>query len=203
MAVTVLLQRVSSSKAFLSTAFLPPVEYFSALSRHSACVDACEHYSKQSYRNRACILTACGPESLIVPIVHDGHKLISEIRVDYTTPWLRRMKYAIDTAYLSSPFYEYYRDDFFALLDAKPEMLWEMNRRLTLWFCERIGVDAPEFGECKGEAEDLRTLIHPKKPAVYEVRPYWQVFSDKFGFTPNLSIVDLLFNEGPESVRYL
>lgn len=203
MAATAPLPRVSSSKAFLSTAFLPPVEYFSALSKHSACVDACEHYSKQSYRNRACILTACGPESLIVPIVHDGHKLISEIRVDYTTPWLRRMKYAIDTAYLSSPFYEYYRDGFFALLDAKPEMLWEMNKSLILWFCGRMGVEAPEFGECKGDGEDLRALIHPKKPTVFEAKPYWQVFSDKFGFTPNLSIVDLLFNEGPESVRYL
>lgn len=203
MEATVLLQRVSLSKAFLSTAFLPPVEYFSALSKYSACVDVCEHYNKQSYRNRACILTACGPESLIVPIVHDGRKLISEIRVDYTTPWLRRMKYALDTAYLSSPFYEYYRDDFFALLDTKSEMLLEMNKCLTLWFCERIGLEAPEHGECKGEGEDLRDLIHPKKPSVYEAKPYWQVFSDKFGFTPNLSIVDLLFNEGPESVRYL
>lgn len=113
------------------------------------------------------------------------------------------MKYAIDTAYLSSPFYEYYRDGFFALLDAKPEMLWEMNKSLILWFCGRMGVEAPEFGECKGDGEDLRALIHPKKPTVFEAKPYWQVFSDKFGFTPNLSIVDLLFNEGPESVRYL
>lgn len=186
----------------LSTAYFPPAEYFSVLAKYSD-VFLCdwENYQKQSYRNRCYILTANGPEPLMFPIVHDGSKRITEVKVDYSTPWLRRTEYAIDSAYYSSPFFEYYRDELFAILDSRPEKLWDLNREITAFFCRKIGIPAPKAEG--GSRDDESLVIHPKVKSSYEAREYWQVFKEKFGFVPNLSVMDLLFNEGPESICYL
>ncbi len=207
-----------------STAYFPPVEYFVLLARcSSAFVDSGEHYQKQSYRNRCTILTANGPMDLRFPIVHDGERLITEVKVDWSTPWLRQTEYAIDSAYYRSPFFEYYRDSLFSILDSRPETLWELNRRIMEYFCRKIGIPVPFFEDAvppftgsratmvspawrQGGAEpgdDFRELIHPKRPPVLRNAEYWQVFRDKFGFVPNMSVMDLLFCEGPESICYL
>ena len=184
-------------------------------------MEACENYQKQSYRNRCRILTANGPEALNVPVVHENGTFalpIKEIRVDYSTPWVLRTERAIESAYYSSPFFIYYRDALFAILDSRPETLWELNRRIIDFFCGKIGI-APQIHEtiafvpavaCSpaSVAEDYRSVIHPKRPNTIMrdlglERPYWQVFRDKFGFVPGLSIMDLLFNEGPESICWL
>lgn len=199
----------------ISTAYFPPVEYFALLAKYSVVyVEACENYIKQTWRNRCRILTANGVEDLRVPVIHNGLRRIDEILVDYSTPWLRRSEYAIESAYSNSPFFEYYRDPLFAILDSRPKTLWELNSRITQFFCEKTGI-APEFiptkeftlppeRDCDALAqEDYRYLLSPKKESEYRCRPYWQLFSEKFGFTPGLSIMDLLFNEGPESICYL
>ena len=186
----------------LSTAYFPPIEYFAVLAKYSVCIDPCENYTKQTYRNRCRILTSNGPEDLRVPIVHDGRRLITDVRVDYSGDWLRRTKYAIDTAYYSSPFFEYYRDELFALLDSRPETLWELNSALTDFFCRKIGI-VPSYCSRDEAGEDLRDVIHPKKAPYLPTREYWQVFREKFGFIGNLSVMDLLFNEGPESICIL
>lgn len=172
-------------------------------------MEAHEKYQKQSWRNRCRILTANGPMDLNFPIVHDGTSAIRDIRVDWSTPWLHKTEYAIDSAYYSSPFFEYYRDELFGILDAQPETLWEMNRQLTEFFCRKIGIgprliDTDHFElPVQGDPEDLRYSIHPKVQSSYRGREYWQVFKDKFGFVDGLSVMDLLFNEGPESICYL
>ncbi|MCR4571697.1 MAG: WbqC family protein [Bacteroidales bacterium] len=213
----------------LSTAYFPPIEYFAILAEYSSVyMEACENYQKQSYRNRCRILTANGPEALNVPVVHENGTFalpIKEIRVDYSTPWVLRTERAIESAYYSSPFFIYYRDALFAILDSRPETLWELNRRIIDFFCGKIGI-APEIRETiafvpavacpaytgtagpAAVAEDYRSVIHPKRPNTIMrdlglERPYWQVFRDKFGFVPGLSIMDLLFNEGPESICWL
>lgn len=194
----------------LTTAYFPPTEYFAVLARYSEVyVEAHEKYQKQSWRNRCRILTANGPMDLNFPIVHDGTSAIRDIRVDWSTPWLHKTEYAIDSAYYSSPFFEYYRDELFGILDAQPETLWEMNRQLTEFFCRKIGIgprliDTDHFElPVQGDPEDLRYSIHPKVQSSYRGREYWQVFKDKFGFVDGLSVMDLLFNEGPESICYL
>ncbi|MBP5172311.1 MAG: WbqC family protein [Bacteroidales bacterium] len=184
----------------LSSAYFPPTEYFAVLARYSVRIDDSENYQKQTYRNRCRILTSNGVEDLRVPIVHDGKRRITEVRVDYSTDWVRRTKYAIETAYYSSPFFEYYRDELFAILDSQPETLWELNSRITDFFCRKIGI-ALQPGPDDGE--DLRDVIHPKKAPYLKTREYWQVFREKFGFVGNLSVMDLLFNEGPESICIL
>lgn len=213
----------------LSTAFCPPVEYFAILAGYSSvCLEACESYSKQSWRNRCRILSANGPLDIMVPVVHssgtgDGGKLITGVRVEYTTPWIAKMKKAVDSAYDSSPFFEFYRDGFYSVLDSRPERLWDLNLQIIKWLCARIGISpeirfsdtylrAGDFGHFVSAAPDpegdYRETIHPKRQNTILKdmgldRPYWQVFREKFGFVPGLSVLDLLFNEGPESICWL
>ncbi len=185
-------------------------------------IEACENYQKQSYRNRCRFYAADGVQALSFPIVHEGgtHKLpISEIKVDYSTPWLQQHQRAIVSAYRTSAYFEYYQDELFAIMDSRPERLLDLNMALLRFFIEKTGlaVDLRMTSEYSAEGildggsvvcEDLREVIHPKRPntvlaGLQLEKPYFQVFSRKYGFKSDLSIMDLLFNEGPDSILYL
>jgi len=186
----------------LSIAYFPPIEYFAAIAKCSFfSIDSSEKYQKQSYRNRCTILSPNGPMDLRFPIVHNSQYGITEVLVDYSTDWVRQTKYAIETAYCSSPFFEYYKDALFAILDSHPSTLWELDMSLIDFFCKKIGLPTPSSASCPENEKPL--LIHPKVKSEYVAKPYWQVFGEKFGFVPGLSVMDLLFNEGPESICYL
>ena len=210
----------------LETAFMPPVSYFAAIAEDFTLsygrvvslvparlrLEACENYQKQSYRNRCRIYAAGGVESLTLPVVHEGGTSslpIREIRVDWSRDWLPRMERAIVSAYESSPYFEYYRDSLFDILESRPEKLFDLNIRLIHYFLGKIGISADidfttEYerpGETAPDIRDLRGLIHPKRPSILKTeKPYWQVFAAKYGFKSDLSIMDLLFNEGPDSL---
>ncbi len=177
-------------------------------------LEACENYQKQSYRNRCYILAGDGVQMLQVPVVHGDSWLITDVRVDYSTPWVVRTQRALDTAYETAAYYEYYRDELFALLDAQPETLWELNLKSLLFLMEKTGVactlePTKAFVAPDTQADDYRYSLHPKRPdTVLEVlgldQPYYQVFQDRMGgFTQKLSCLDLLFNEGPDSIDWL
>ena len=200
----------------LSIAFMPPIEYFVILAKYSVIeLEACENYQKQSYRNRCKIYTADGAQALNVPVVHENgtFKLpITRIKVDYSTPWVTRAKRAIDAAYYSSAYFEYYRDSLYSILDSRPETLFGLDLELTRYLALKCGIKTDirftrDF--LPGvPGEDFREAIHPKRPnTILEdnnlKKPYFQVFSQKYGFLPNLSVIDLLFNEGPDSISYL
>ena len=208
----------------LSTAYFPPVAWFALLARDmtlspdrvspsTVWLEACETYQKQSYRNRCYILAGDGVQVLPVPVVHSASMQISEVRVDWSTPWLIRTKRSLDAAYFTSAFYEYYRDDLFTVMDARPDTLWEWNLSLVRFLLEKTGIActlAPTavFAVPDSAPDDHRFSLHPKKPCSVLAdlgldRPYYQVFADRFGFTPNLSVLDLLFNEGPDAIRWL
>ena len=206
----------------LSTAYLPPVQYFALLAIGMALspdrvlpsrvyLEACESYRKQSYRNRCYILSPQGPEMLQVPVLHDGARLITEIRVDYSTPWVEKTLRSLDTAYYTSAYYEYYRDDLLSIFDTRPATLWQLNQALTEFLLRKTGVAAdliPTTDFSPVVDDDWRERIDPKKPdtVLRDLgldRPYYQVFSSRHGFTPGLSVVDLLFNEGPDSILWL
>ena len=222
----------------LTTAYFPPISYFAAIAEEMEglvrikgedrksilsspllpsiiYIEACENYQKQSYRNRCHFYAADGIQSLSFPIVHEGntHKRpISEVKIDYSTPWILQHKRAIVSAYRTSAYFEYYQDELFAILDSKPERLIDLNTKLLEFFLEKTGIKAEiRMTESYGgseDCEDLREAIHPKRPDdtlknLKLEKPYFQVFAEKHGFIPNLSIMDLLFNEGPESIIYL
>lgn len=187
----------------------------SPLSPSTIYIEACENYQKQSYRNRCHFYAADGKQSLSFPITHSEgtHKhLISEVLIDYSKPWALQHKRAIISAYRTSAYFEYYQDELFAILDSKPERLLDLNTRLLEFFLDKIGIKAEirmtENYSQNTDCEDLREVIHPKRPDnILEKlelnKPYFQVFAEKHGFIPNLSIMDLLFNEGPDSIIYL
>ena len=209
----------------LTTAYFPPVAWFALLARDmtlspdrvspsTVWLEACETYQKQSYRNRCYILAGDGVQILQVPVVHSGTMRIDEVRVDWSTPWLVRTQRALDAAYYTSAYYEYYRDELFALMDARPETLWDWNLSLVRFLLDKTGIACslqpttsfvlPE----QAVPDDFRYAVHPKRPDVALSllgleRPYYQVFAHRFGFTPNLSVLDLLFNEGPDSILWL
>ena len=216
----------------LSTAYFPPVSWFALAARDITLsadrvlpsqvqLEACENYRKQSYRNRCYILGPQGPQMLQVPVAHSAGAAgpfsatgIRSVRVDYSTPWVVRTQRALDTAYETSAYYEYYRDGLFTLLEAQPETLWELNLSLIGFCLDRCGLSCQlepttDFAEPDTLADDFRYSLHPKRPdtvlADLELsRPYYQVFRDRMGgFTPGLSILDLLFNEGPDSILWL
>ena len=222
----------------LTTAYFPPVSYFAAIAQDMEglvrtkgedrksfpsspllpsviYIEACENYQKQSYRNRCHFYAADGKQSLSFPVIHtEGtHKhLISEMRIDYSTPWVMQHKRAIISAYRTSAYFEYYQDELFAILDSKPERLIDLNTRLLKFFLEKTGIKAEirmtESYDTAPECEDLREVIHPKRPdrileSLELKKPYFQVFAEKHGFISDLSIMDLLFNEGPDSIIYL
>ncbi len=188
-------------------------------------IEACENYQKQSYRNRCRFYAADGVQALSFPVVHEGgtHKLpISEIRVDYSTPWLQQHQRAIVSAYRTSAYFEYYQDELFEIMESRPEKLIDLNMSLLRFFIEKTGlsVDLRMTDRYSVEAiasgtdgsavlcDDLREAIHPKRTNsilnhLELEKPYFQVFSRKYGFQSDLSIMDLLFNEGPDSILYL
>ena len=172
-------------------------------------LEACENYQKQSYRNRCYILASDGPQMLQVPVVHGPSPAIREVMVDYSTPWVVRSQRALDTAYETAAYYEYYREGVFALLDARPATLWELNLSTIRFLLEKTGVactlsPTTAFAPPDTLPDDYRFTLHPKRPEPGSGRPYYQVFRDRLGgFTPKLSCLDLLFNEGPDSILWL
>ena len=211
----------------LSTAYFPPISYFAAMAQEMGVVyiETCENYQKQSYRNRCRFYAADGVQTLSFPVVHEGgtHKHpVSEVKIDYSTPWLIQHERAIVSAYRTSAYFEYYQDELFAVLDSRPERLLDLNMSLLRFFVDKIGIKAdirltsvysPD-GTLTGpdgevlDCEDLREVIHPKRPNsilkdLSLEKPYFQVFAPKYGFKEDLSVMDLLFNEGPDSILYL
>lgn len=188
-------------------------------------IETCENYQKQSYRNRCRFYAADGVQALSFPIVHEGgtHKQpISDIRIDYSTPWLIQHKRAIVSAYRTSAYFEYYQDELFEIMDRKPERLIDLNMDILRFLIDKTGlsIDLRTTSgysregiqtEADGSVvicEDLRETIHPKRPDTILrdlnlEKPYFQVFSRKYGFQADLSVMDLLFNEGPDSILYL
>ncbi len=197
----------------LPACYLPPISYFSILNGSSAPVqlDGYEHYPKQTYRNRTSVYGANGRLDLIIP-VHHGSKnrtAMKDVRISYEADWQRLHWASLQTAYRSSAYFEYYEDDFAPFYRQRFEWLFDFNEaQLALLLrLMKIGKDVEHTTAYRDDypaGTDFRQVIHPKRnPAVNGGKPYYQVFASKHGFIADLSIVDLLFNHGPQSRGYL
>ncbi|HAH22302.1 MAG TPA: hypothetical protein DCL77_00780 [Prolixibacteraceae bacterium] len=196
----------------LSTAYFAPVRYFASLAAFSeGYIEQHEHFIKQTYRNRAVILGANGPVSLIVPVEKGREQKIriKDLRISYDEEWQRNHWRTIFSAYNSSPFFEYYADDLEPFFQKKHEFLFDFNQQIMDTLMEILELQTPinltaGFEEIPEGSLNLREKISPKAhrsaPDNHFIpQPYTQVFGEKFGFTADLSILDLLFNEGPSA----
>lgn len=206
-----------NKEVLLSSAYLAPVEYYTKLYAYEKIhIECFDHYMKQTYRNRCMIASADGVLPLTVPTEKgdEAKALMKDIRISEHGNWRHVHWNAFVSAYRHSPFFDYYADEFSRFFHVKYEFLLDFNQELSCWICEQIDLqpdfhltDAYEARPQEG-IDDFREAIHPKKS--YETedpcflpRPYYQVFEAKNGFIPNLSIADLLFNMGPESLLVL
>jgi hypothetical protein len=193
--------------------YLAPISYFSLLQNFDTVfVEKFEHYEKQTYRNRCYIKTSQGVESLIVPLTaKHGKTLIKDVRIDYNQKWLNNHWRAIQSAYGKAPFYEYYQDDLQQALFKRQEFLYDLNLDLLTmclkWLRCNIVVQESSLYEKTPQTgvSDFRSAINPKKAegcnSFYKSVEYQQVFGSKF--VDNLSIIDLIFCEGPGASQTL
>jgi len=175
-------------------------------------LEYCEHFQKQSFRNRTQILTGNGVKTLSIPVINGNKEFpIVDARIDYRTFWQRDHWRTIVSAYNNSPYFLYYQDALKPFYENEYEYLLEFNEEILRTICRLLQIPCNWTKTSDYEHDqqpDFRLLIHPKKQRQEEypyklTQPYAQVFSDRFGFTPNLSILDLLFNEGPQATTYL
>ena len=194
------------SSPLLSTAYLAPIEYYAILLQEPNCsIELHEHFIKQSIRNRCDIYGANGKLQLTIPKQRKGSSktIIKEIQISYKQDWQKQHWTAIKSAYSSSPYFEYYKDELQTFFEKQEEYLVNFNHKLQAVILKLL----QEEKEVKttteylhqGNFSDLRNHNwNFKKQERYD-----QVFMEKHGFIANLSILDLLFNLGPESADYL
>lgn len=209
-----------NQSVLLSTAYLAPIPYYACMMHAPQLfVEQHEHYHKQTYRNRCRIVAANGVMDLSIPVITYNNQDIRKVEIDYSKPWQRQHWLSLEAAYRSTPFFEYYQDDlkpFYQQQDIR--FLFDFNAHLQQVICDLIDLHpqihltqdfvAPGAAiSTETDFLDLRDAIHPKKnlPEVlrYCSQKYTQVFEQQLGFVADMSIVDLLFNMGPESILLL
>ena len=195
----------------LSSAYLPPVSFFTAMnSGGDVLFEQYDNYCKQTYRNRCRIATAGGVQTLTIPVVKSDtpKQLMKDVRISDHGDWRRQHWNALESAYMNSPFFMYYQDDFRPFYEKRYEFLMDFNMELTEVILNLAGIKkdiarTDAYMRDAASIKDLRNLIDPGLHQSGANRPYWQVFATKYGFTGGLSAVDLLFNMGPEFPLYL
>lgn len=191
-----------------STAYFPPISYFQKIvSSDVITLEKHEHFVKQTWRNRCHILGANGVQVLSVPLVNTHEKtLITEKRIAYIEKWQNQHWRSIESAYRNSPYFIYYEDELKVFFENEFEFLFEYNTDIFKLLLKLLKIELKLQFTSAFEREveqDLRNSILPKGTTNSNQKPYTQVFSDKHGFLADLSILDLLFNKGPDSVEYL
>ena len=206
-------------KALLSTTYFGPVQWYQKLYRHEEVeIEQWESFLKQTYRNRCLIATTQGIQALTVPIERGSSQLIRDIRISDHGNWRHLHWNALVSAYGESPFFEFYQDDIRPFFENRWDYLFDFNEAIRDKMCELLDIqpkvsftqswkdfDTSEYSE-KSDYSDYREAIRPKHPLPdpdFVPKPYYQVYQQKYGFQPNLSILDLLFNMGPEGIFYL
>ena len=198
----------------LSTTYFGPIQWYQKLYRaESVQIERWESFQKQTYRNRCVIATTNGPQALTVPIERQFTiNCIKDIRISDHGNWRHLHWNALQSAYGESPFFDYYVDDLRPFYEQRFAFLLDFNMQMTAKLCEllditpNISLSEEYVKDVESGVDDFREVIRPKHPmpdADFIPKPYYQVYAQRHGFIPNLSILDLLFNMGNEALFYL
>jgi len=190
--------------------YLPNIASYIVMAQSETFVfEICDSYQKQTYRNRCYIYGANGKLSLNIPVHYSqkNRQNTKEIKIENSSKWQSIHWKSIESAYKTSPFFEFYEDDFKQLFETPKEFLLDFNLECITIINGCIGFEpvmsySDEFTKITSET-DYRFLVNARKESKIEIKPYIQVFQNKHGVLSNLSILDLLFNEGPNTIKYL
>ncbi len=196
--------------------YLPAIEWFAILAQNQQVViEQFDNFTKQTMRNRCKILSPNGVQTLSVPVLggrSSQKKPYRQILIDYSHQWVARHLNTIKTAYGSAPFFDYFFDVLQSILKSRPERLFDLNLSLVREILDFLELDTElnftsSFvklsNDQSSDFQDFRSMIEKNYTSKVQFPPYPQVFEDKFGFQPNLSIIDLIFNLGMEAKVYL
>lgn len=194
----------------LHPAYFPMPEFFARVVKGPVLFEAEDNYQKQTFRNRMLLYSPGGLQKLTVPIKHTGNsrQKYREVRLDNSFNWKRQHWRTLETCYRTSPFFEYYEDDLYPFFTREFEFLYEMNIASIELLASLFQIPfEPAYTQMYKQnpegVRDDRILIDAKNRIPPKTPEYLQVFSDKYGFLPNLSALDLLCNEGPRSKDYI
>lgn len=201
-------------RALLSTTFFGPVQWYQKLYRYDEVyIENNDSYQKQTYRNRCLIATTNGVQALTVPVTIEHAGGTETIRISDHGNWRHQHWQALCSAYGDSPFFQYYEDDLRPFFTGKWEFLRDFNEAIRQQMCIMLDIQpkvmlTPHYqkGDDLTDCDDYREVIRPKHPLPdpdFSPQRYYQVYERKHGFLPNMSILDLLCNMGPEGIFYL
>ncbi len=200
-------------KTLLHPTYFPNIKSFAVLIQSNVCWEVEDNFQKQTYRNRCYICTDQGKHMLTIPIQHvggaQGRQKYKEVKLDRTYSWQRQHWRTLETAYRTSPFFEFYEDDIVDLFKDPTDYLLDFNLKSIEILCNCLELSTPQektINYTKAVNNDLvdgRFLVNAKKELFHPQEQYTQVFGSKHGFVANTSMLDLLFNEGPNALNYL
>ena len=199
------------STIVLPCCYLAPVSHYRAYYRAGEVqLEVCSHFVRQAHCNRCYIDSPSGALALTVPVVRaEGKTLMRDIRISDHGNWRHRHWVALESSYSQSPFFEYYADDFAPFYERKWTFLADYNEEMMMLVASLLDISKPvaRTTGCTPPPASPKEAVAAQAPSAFlgdsNVRPYYQVFASRHGFLPDLSIVDLLFNQGPEGVLWL
>ncbi|WP_394337981.1 WbqC family protein [Chryseobacterium daecheongense] len=200
---------MNMKNVLLPVFYLPPISWFSVFlnPENNIVLEQFESFPKQTYRNRANIFGANGKLSLIIPISHNGKRELKDIEISESEDWRKLHWKSIQTAYQSSPYFEYYEDKIRKIFDIEERNLINFNLKgleIIQQILKTEKAHSLNVEYIKNPEEiNFRERFSAKIPSEFEMEEYYQTFSDKLGFLKDLSILDLICNKGPESLTYI
>lgn len=199
-------------KILVHPTYFPSIATFATLVQNDVVWEAHDNFQKQTYRNRCYICTDKGKHMLNIPIKHvggsEGRQKYSDVEIENEYDWKKVHWRTFETAYRTSPFFEFYEDDIRPLYEGNEASLYEFNMKTVQTVADIIGIEIPvgktsTYELRPKEHSDARFLVEAKRELPIKMEPYTQVFGERHGFIPNLSVLDLLFNEGTNALSYL
>lgn len=199
-------------KTLIHPTYLPNIATLAVIVHHKIEWEVCDNFQKQTYRNRAHICTDRGQLMLNIPIQHvgenQGRQKYKDVKIDHVNNWRRQHWRTLETAYRTSPYFEFYEDEIAPLYEKKYSHLLDFNLKCIEIICSCLQIEMPNVKTEKFEIEpkgitDARFLVNAKKETSFDQKEYHQLFNDRHGFVQNASILDLLFNEGTTALAYL